>query len=318
MHNRLKIALLTILITLVVGKTSQARLPEPPRSLLKSAQRVVFLGDSITYAGGYVAYFDAWLMTQRLGEPKTVINVGLPSETVSGLSEKGHASGRFPRPDLAERLDRVLKVTKPDLVFACYGINCGIYEPFNEKRFTAYRMGITSLKNKVEATGAKLIVVTPPYYDDMRAKKKFSYNAVLDKYSAWLSSRQKSGWTVIDLHSAMAADVLKQRKTNPKFTYQPDAVHPNAAGHRFIAKQLIIACGDEAASKQPLPKLLEARGLSGAAMKLVQQRMRFRRDAYLSAAGHKRPGIRKGLPLKKARTQAKALTEKLNQHLKKR
>ena len=293
--------------------------PASPRDLLIKAKRVVFLGDSITYAGGYVAHFDAWLLTQKLGGEKTVVNVGLPSETVSGLSEDGHAGGRFPRPDLAERLDRVLKVTKPDLVFACYGINCGIYQPFNKNRFAAYQKGIRSLKKKVEAAGARLILVTPPYYDDMRARnKKFSYNAVLDKYAAWLVSQRRNGWTVIDLHSAMAADVVQQSKKNPKFTYQPDAVHPNAAGHRFIARQLIIACGDKDAVKQSLPKLLEAHGVSAEVSKLVQQRMRVRRDAYLSASGHKRPGIRKGLPLVKAEANAKALTKRLREQLNKR
>jgi len=32
-----------------------------------------------------------------------ILNLGLPSETVSGLSEPNHAGGAFPRPDLHER-----------------------------------------------------------------------------------------------------------------------------------------------------------------------------------------------------------------------
>lgn len=318
MPQRTRLFLFSLLL---VAWTIPATAAEPanPRDLLAKAKSIVFLGDSITYAGGYVGHFDAWLLTKELGETKTVINVGLPSETVSGLSEDGHAGGRFPRPDLAERLDRVLKITRPQLVFACYGINCGIYQPFDKGRFAAYQKGIRSLKSKVEAAGAKLILVTPPFYDDARARnRKFSYNAVLDKYAAWLVSQRRNGWTVIDLHSAMAAEVQKQRKKNPKFTFQPDAVHPNAGGHRHIAKQLIIDCGDEAAAKQSMPKLLESRGISMEALKLVQQRMRVRRDAYLSAAGHKRPGIRKGLPLKEAEAQATALTKRLREQLTKR
>src|SRR5207302_9867610 len=72
-----------------------------PAELLKESRRIVFLGDSITAAGVYVACFDAWLAAGKEPTPHHVIDAGLPSETVSGLSEDGHAGGKFPRPDLA-------------------------------------------------------------------------------------------------------------------------------------------------------------------------------------------------------------------------
>lgn len=280
--------------------------------LIRKSKRVVFLGDSITYAGGYVAFFDAWLLTQKLESRPTIIDVGLPSETVSGLSEEGHAGGRFPRPDLEERLDRVLAATKPDLVFACYGINCGIYKPFDEKRFEAYRKGILKLKKKVEAGGATLVVITPPTYDDKRSKNKFSYNEVLDRYSEWLVEQRKMGWLVIDLHSAMTKELVRQREKTPGFTFQPDAVHPNGAGHWYMASQLIGWFGDEkAAGAENASKMLEAAGVPAKALTLVRQRLDLRRNAYLSAAGHKRPGIRKGLPVAEAEAKAKEVSAKL-------
>jgi lysophospholipase L1-like esterase len=101
------------------------------------ARRIVFLGDSITYSGLYVDYIEAVLLTQFPNRDIELINIGLPSETVSGLSEPGHAGGAFPRPNLHERLDRVLQKLKPDLVLACYGMNDGIYYPFGEERFAA-------------------------------------------------------------------------------------------------------------------------------------------------------------------------------------
>jgi lysophospholipase L1-like esterase len=102
---------------------------------LAGLRRVIVLGDSITYSGQYIEYLEAYL---RVHDPEVrceFLNLGLPSETVSGLSEPGHAGGEFPRPDLRERLDRVLKRTKPDLIVACYGMNDGIYHPFGEGRF---------------------------------------------------------------------------------------------------------------------------------------------------------------------------------------
>jgi len=287
-----------------------------PKELLEQSQRVVFLGDSITAAGQYVADFDAWLLARRMPNAPKIIDAGLPSETVSGLSEEGHAGGAFPRPDLHERLDRVLKLTRPDLVVACYGMNCGIYEPFDEGRFERYRQGITRLKKQVEAAGAKLILVTPPCYDDKRAPKAFSYNQVLDRYSDWLIGQRKAGWTVIDLHGPMTKEVERRRAADPDFTFQPDGVHPNDAGHWFIAQQLIRAFGDEQAAEAATPQaLLAARGLPETLLALVQQRVNVLRDAYVAAAGHKRPGVAKGLPIEEAEEQAQALSERIEQVL---
>jgi len=285
-----------------------------PEELLRRSQRIVFLGDSITFGGHYVACFEAWLLTQDLDRVPAVINAGLPSETVSGLSEEGHAGGQFPRPDLAERLDRVLAATKPDLVFACYGINCGIYQPLDDERFGRYQEGFRRLKERVEENKATLVVVTPPFYDDQRGKKPFSYNAVLDRYSQWLLDQREQGWLVVDLHGPMTAEVLRRRKDDPEFTFQPDAVHPNAEGHWFMASQLIRWFGDQASARAESPEaMLAACGISSDVMKLVQQRMTILRDAYVAAAGHKRPGIRAGLPVPEAEQKARELSEKIGE-----
>lgn len=284
------------------------------QELLRRAKRIIFLGNSITYAGHYVALFDAWLLTQELDGPPIVINVGLPSETVSGLSEEGHAGGRFPRPDLAERLERVLAVTKPDLVFACYGINCGVYQPFDDQRFRSYRHGIENLRKQVEAVGATLVLITPPFYDDRRAKKAFSYDSVLDRYAKWLLAGRKEGWLVVDLHEPMAREVAKRRGSDPDFTFQPDAVHPNAAGHWFMAGQLFRWFGDQRAAGADSPqKMLAAGEIPEDVLPTVRQRLNLRRDAYLGAAGHKRPGIRAGLPIPEAEQQARQLTAKIRE-----
>ena len=88
------------------------------------AKRILFLGDSITNSGQYVGYIETQLRLQGLNPMPEFINLGLPSETCSGLSEPDHP---FPRPDVHERLDRALAKIKPDVVFACYGMNDGIY-----------------------------------------------------------------------------------------------------------------------------------------------------------------------------------------------
>ena len=132
---------LTLIIASVLVYLGQLDAKPSPAETL-DGKRTVFLGDSITQAGTYVSCSSYYL--QRLYPEKTfdIYPLGLASETVSGLSEKGHAGGRFPRPCLFERLERLLEKLKPDVVFACYGINCGIYQPLDEKRFAAYQNGV--------------------------------------------------------------------------------------------------------------------------------------------------------------------------------
>ena len=97
--------LFALLAVFTLSVTSYAAIPQ--------AKRIVFVGDSITYGGGYIEFIEAAMIAAHPDEEHVVLNIGLPSETVSGLSEDGHAGGKFPRPDLHERLDRVLAKSKP-------------------------------------------------------------------------------------------------------------------------------------------------------------------------------------------------------------
>ena len=131
-------------------------------SALENVNRIVFLGDSITYGGQYIDYVDAYLVTRYPDRKIEVINIGLPSETASGLSEPGHAGGKFPRPCVHERLARLLPKAKADLIVACYGMNDGIYYPLGEERLKAYQDGIRRLADAVTAAKARLLLLTPP------------------------------------------------------------------------------------------------------------------------------------------------------------
>lgn len=304
-------SLLVLVLLCAVPTVTQGAEPTVAEVVGK-ARRILFLGDSITAAGPAVANFDAWLQTQKRPQTPLVINAGLPSETVSGLSEEGHAGGQFPRPDLAERLERVLKVAQPDVVIACYGMNCGIYQPFDKERFARYQAGIRQLRERVEQAGARLIHVTPPFYDDQVSPRPFVYNEVLGRYADWLLEQRSQGWLVVDLHRAMTAEVARRRQTDPKFTFQPDGVHPNDAGHWFVATRLIAAMGDEAAASAESPQaMLRQAGLPVELLPLVTERMQIRRDAYVGAAGHKRPGVAKGLPIPEAEQAATRLSDKI-------
>ena len=244
-----------------------------------------------------------------------VLNLGLPSETVSGLSENGHAGGRFPRPDLHTRLDSILEKTKPQLIIACYGMNCGIYKPVSQERFLAYQKGIKSLKSKAKKAGAYIIFVTPPYFDDHGKSKGFNYADTLATYSQWLVAQRKQGWNVIDLNTEMTQSIHARQVINPKFSVQGDRVHPNALGHRIMAQSLIhwFATPRTASTVDLIRKHQTPKGLRI----LVNKRMQLLRNAWLTETKHTRPGIKPGLPMKKAKKQINYLTTQINATLSK-
>jgi lysophospholipase L1-like esterase len=221
-------------------------------SLLAGAHRVVFLGDSITYGGQFVD--DICMVVRHLAGDNAFefLDLGLPSETVSGLSEPGHAHDSFPRPNLHDRLERLLDAVKPDLVIACYGMNDGIYYPFDPKKFERFQRGIQLLRERVLKAHARLILVTPPTFDPVPIPNRtmpaglpeyrqpfIGYNDVLDRYSGWLLDQRMNGWAVIDVHFVMNNYLRQQRVKNPGFILASDGVHVDDTGHWLMAQAIL-------------------------------------------------------------------------------
>lgn len=244
---------------------SAAMLAMPPSVLAAEApssqETILFLGDSITAAGGYVRAIDEALKKQDPEHPYRIMNRGKSSETVSGLSEAYHPGVR---PCLFKRLREEMERAKPDWVVACYGINDGIYHPYDESRFEAYKAGITRLIKEVHASGSHMILLTAPPYakagpafpdgtDDAtrtallekaneqahaeaeQNPNKYGYRTpyayydqVMETYAAWLLTlnHQADVW-VIDLRKAMLPRL--------KETHGNDPIHPNALGHDIMA-----------------------------------------------------------------------------------
>lgn len=195
-----------------------------------------------------------------------LINRGKPSETVSGLSEAYHPG---PRPNLFTRLDEELKNARPNCVVALYGINDGIYHPFDEKSFSAYKEGVQTLIQKVHSVGSHIILFTATPYADpgpafqpgidpatrdqllLKANaqaveetaanpNKFGYRStypyydhVMKIYADWLLSLndpKKDVW-VIDMRGAVLPKL--------KECYGSDHIHPNANGHHLMAETFL-------------------------------------------------------------------------------
>jgi len=303
-------------LTVCLSAAVPARSAKP---IIRPGDRVVFLGDSITAAGHYVSYVEAHLRLQLRGEPVEVINLGLPSEGCTGLSEPDHP---FPRPNVHERLARALEKTKPDVVFACYGMNDGIYYPFSEERFTQYQEGMRQLSRIVKKSGARLILLTPPAFDPLPLKlankllpagsEKYAwfaiyegYDDVIKKYAAWLASQQRLADLVLDVYTPVVNYTLEKRKLDPMFVMSPDGVHVNVEGHRVIARGVVEGLGlkwDAGLDKQLFASLESRRAVMHA--------------AWLTHVGHKRPGMKPGLPIDEAQTAVKETDQEIVELLK--
>lgn len=274
----------------------------------KLEPRILFLGDSITYGGNWTVHVESAIRAQKGLGRATIVNMGLSSETASGLSESGHAGGAFPRPDVHERLGRVLAGFKPTVVIACYGINDGIYLPLEGRRQLAFQQGIIRLRQACLTAGARIIIVTPPLFaPDNRAKDVIDYDGVMDVYGAWLVAQRNAGWQVIDIRPSLRAAVAAAKLADPQFVYAKDNLHPGEMGHRFMAQavwQGLAPMMDRWRADVPFA--------GDAKFAILRESSTQLRDAWLMRVGHKRPGVKGGLQVPEAEARSAVL---INEYL---
>lgn len=261
-----------------------------------AGKRTLVLGDSITQNGLYVTFLEYYLHRHAPAAGYDIVSIGLSSETVSGLSEPGL---RFPRPNALDRLDAALAAVKPQIVFACYGMNDGIYHPPSAERLAAYEAGLDRLIEKVRGAGATLVIITPPIFDPLPIPQRLAtaettvygyqvsypnYNDVLQSLADAGLRRRAAGVAVIDLHRGMRGALAERRKSDPAFTFCPDGVHPNELGHLLMGRLVARGLG-----LNPPDGTLEAELLrlqSDPLFSLVRDRRAMRSEAWLSFVGY--------------------------------
>lgn len=269
--------------------------------------RVLFLGDSVTAAGQYVTYLDLQLRVEYGSQAPELINLGLPSEGVTGLSEKPHP---FPRPNVHERLQRALEIVKPDVVVACYGINDGIYSPFDSSRFEEFKDGIRKLVKEVKSKEIQLVLCTPIAFDAQPFRKagkllpqdtdkEFAwfaiyegYEEVIGKYSDFVKTLSDEVDVLVDVHDPIRYSLMATRKTKKDYAMSGDGVHVDNSGHLIIARAIASASG------------VTWYGNAPNVFAKLDVRTKVLHDSYLSHVGHKRPGTAGGLMIEDAEKNA--------------
>lgn len=247
--NRQRIIVVVLCVCISVCIASAAGVEGP--FFLQGGERIVFFGDSITQAGQYIEYIEAFLLTRFPDETFEVINRGISSETLSGTSEIDHNP---PRPDAHKRFGRDITPLRPDLLVSCFGMNDGNYHPFSEELFAKYKSGVRRLvKRAAEEAKATPVIMTPPPFDPYRKKTSdpdathwgyryafIGYDDVLERYSQWLLTFRNDGLTVADVHTAMSRHLFERRRKKVSFYLSGDGVHPNPTGHWLMAQTLLL------------------------------------------------------------------------------
>jgi lysophospholipase L1-like esterase len=289
-----------------------ARADQPQtEGLQRPGPTILVLGDSITAAGHYVDDVETYLLLHERERLPSLVALGLGSETVTGLTEPEHP---FPRPNVHDRLDRALNAVQPDIVWACYGMNDGIYHPFSEARFAAYQQGIRKLIDKSHAVGAKVVLLTPPPYAGSvihvagpKPGEPYGYQTpephyddVLKRYSEWtLSLAGKENVDVIDVRTPLVPHLAKSYEGK-------DPIHPNRFGHELMAEAILAHLGYETGNNIIETGVSSRKDDEGwqQVRDLVAKRRRVLDNTLLWEIGHSRPGERPKMTIDEARRQA--------------
>jgi lysophospholipase L1-like esterase len=181
--------------------------------LVKSGDKIAFLGDSITEAGqrgpsGYARRVESGL--QANGIKITVIGAGV----------SGHKSNQ-----MLERLDRDVISKRPEWMTLSCGVN-DVWHGANGVPLPAYKKNITEIIDKAQAAGIKVMILTATVIGEElnndNNKKLADYNAFLRT----LAVEKKCA--LADLNADMQAALKAPKHSGNRLN--SDGVHMNPLG----------------------------------------------------------------------------------------
>lgn len=197
--------------------------------MLKSGDRMVFFGDSITDQRIYTRYVMDYFSTHHSGEDITFRNAGWGGDTA---------------PRALERLQRDVLSLKPTVVSICLGMNDAEYRAFDKPTYDRYIQNMKSIISELKKAGVKVVVLTPGCVDPDANPDKRGYNDTLERFANGIKELAgQDSLPVYDIHSLMMEVQTKAKLDDSRFTMIPDSVHPNGPGHALMAYALIKTLG---------------------------------------------------------------------------
>ena len=196
---------------------------------LKSGDRVVFYGDSITQQRMYTRYIQQYFYCRYPQLNVHFYNGGWGGDTAGG------ALGRH---------DRDVMVLKPTVVTLFFGMNDGRYTQTTDDITNSYRQNLDGIITKLQAKGVRVIVFTPGSVDPDKNPNlgNVRYNDNLAALGqAAIDLAKKHGCEYVDVLHPMLAYQTAHKDKNPKFAFTPDGVHPDASGHLVMTSIMLAA-----------------------------------------------------------------------------
>ena len=202
---------------------------------LKSGDRVVFYGDSITDQRLYTVLTETFVHTRYPKLDVSFVHSGVGGDRVTG----GWAG------PIELRLKRDIAPYKPAMVTIMLGMNDGDYHPFEQATMDRYTSGYERLIQllKLEAPGARITLIQPSPFDEVTRPpmKHGGYNTSLVKMSEYLATlAAREHFLLADFNTPVVKMLEKANAEDFEIAQKiiPDRVHPGNSGHLIMAEQL--------------------------------------------------------------------------------
>jgi lysophospholipase L1-like esterase len=203
---------------------------------LKSGDRVVFYGDSITDQRLYTVITETYVATRYPDLNVSFVHSGWGGDKVSG-------GGGGP---IDVRLQRDVIAYKPTVMTIMLGMNDGLYRAESEETDKTFFDGYRHIVSSVQAalSGIRITAIKPSPYDDITREPNFpgGYNEVMISFGKWIENYGKeAGLNVADLNTAVVEMLRRANELDPVLAKEiiPDRVHPSFSGHLIMAEQLL-------------------------------------------------------------------------------
>ncbi len=215
---------------------------------LRSGDRVVFYGDSITEQQRYSAYIEAYVRARLPGLKISFIGAGWAGDTIYGGSEYWDESGGA----IDERIAKDIAPRKPTLVTVMLGMNDAYYSPFKQEWLDTFIKDYGSMLDKMKkaAPKARFCLLSPSPWDDFTRPPSFpasvkgegGYNASLVRYGRAIKEEAaKRKHEFVDVNEGMADALAKAAKEDKETAQQliSDWIHPDWPGALVMAAVML-------------------------------------------------------------------------------
>jgi lysophospholipase L1-like esterase len=208
-----------------------------PAFALKSGDRVVFYGDSITAQRLYTRFIEDFVVSRYPQMHVDFYNAGVSGDTVEG----GDAG------DMQTRVSRDVVPWHPTMITIMLGMNDGRYTTVFPANFAAYKSGYQKLVDdlKTKLPDAHFTLIQPSPYDEVAHPPAISgYNDVMVRYGDFLAQLgAQMDVPVANFNQAVTDTLRAGVRIDPRMagSLLPDRIHPAPAGHWIMAAALVRA-----------------------------------------------------------------------------